>query len=524
MTRVVSGSIWKAALSGIVLLGVASWVSGVGQGEGVDPPHGVPGDVADQDRFERELHAALDEELRELLDLHGFTGWIDETLELRLGRPVDDDLADLGRLLFFDPIMALRGDNSCAGCHAPQFGLGDSQSIAIGIMNNNVVGPNRLGPRNERRSPMVVNSAFLPALMWNTRFFAPTGDPFDNSLGFVFPLPEGMTRFPPGDPEIRHLLAAQGQLPQTELVEMTGFTGMAGADDLESRFDQFDDGVGIPVPEPDDSGFRHEPIRDRLLEDLNANEEYVALFANIFPDVNAGGPVTFNMVGNAIAEFQIAMTFAKAPIDRYARGNPRALTLSEKRGAILFFGKAGCVQCHTVSGQSNEMFSDFQNHNIGVPQIAPSFGLETGNVVFDGEDEDEDFGLEQLTDDPNDRYKFRTSPLRNVALQPTFFHNGAFTRLEDAILHHLDVETSLLLYDPEAAGVAPDLRLTENREELLETLDPLIAEPLNLTEDEFDDLVQFVWTGLLDPRAMPDRLVRLVPKRLPSGLPVHFFE
>ncbi|HZN36406.1 MAG TPA: cytochrome c peroxidase, partial [Pirellulaceae bacterium] len=80
---------------------------------------------------------ALDGELSRLLVRHGFTGRIEEQLEARLGRKLDPQLADLGRNLFFDPIMALRGDNSCAGCHAPQFGFADSQSIAIGIRNNN---------------------------------------------------------------------------------------------------------------------------------------------------------------------------------------------------------------------------------------------------------------------------------------------------------------------------------------------------------------------------------------------------
>src|SRR5262245_55915887 len=122
------------------------------------------------DKGERGLDAALGE----LLAQHGFTGRIEEQLETRLGRRIDPELADLGRNLFFDPILALRKDNSCSGCHAPQFGFGDSQSIAIGIMNNGVVGPDRSGPRNQRRSPMVMNAAFLPALMWNTRFFAPT--------------------------------------------------------------------------------------------------------------------------------------------------------------------------------------------------------------------------------------------------------------------------------------------------------------------------------------------------------------
>ena len=101
------------------------------------------------------------------------------------------------------------------------------------------------------------------------------------------------------------------------------------------------------------------------------------------------------------------------------------MTDAQKRGALLFFGKAGCVRCHAVAGASNEMFSDFEMHVAGVPQIAPVFGPGTGNSQFDGPGEDEDFGLEEITGDPADRYKFRTSPLRNVALQPAFFHNGA---------------------------------------------------------------------------------------------------
>src|SRR5262245_47173609 len=263
---------------------------------------------------------SFDEQLAVLLDKHGFTGRIEEQLEARLGRPIDPELADLGRNLFFDPIMALRRDNSCAGCHAPQFGFADSQSIAIGIRNNNVVGHFRLGPRNQRRSPTLLNSAFYPALMWNARFFAPTADPFDNSRGFVFPLPEGATRFPPGDPRFEHLLAAQGHMPQTELVEMTGFAGTTGAPDIDPTLYPFDDGVGIPVPGPDDSGFRNEPIRDRVLDELNENAAYGRLFGRAFPEVHHGGPINFAMVGAAIAEFEFTLTFADAPLDQFARG------------------------------------------------------------------------------------------------------------------------------------------------------------------------------------------------------------
>ena len=47
------------------------------------------------------------------------------------------------------------------------------------------------GPRNKRRAPMVLNTAFFPSLMWNSRFASLSGDPFDNSAGFLFPPPEG---------------------------------------------------------------------------------------------------------------------------------------------------------------------------------------------------------------------------------------------------------------------------------------------------------------------------------------------
>jgi cytochrome c peroxidase len=305
---------------------------------------------------------------------------------------------------------------------------------------------------------------------------------------------------------------------------MTGFSGIRGAADIDPSLHVFDDGLGIVVPGPDESGFRNEPIRNRVLQDLNDSEAYLRRFGRSFPEVRGGEDINFAMVGAAIAEFEFSLTFADAPIDQFARGEQDAMTRSEKRGAILFFGKANCVSCHRVAGYANEMFSDFQNHRLGVPQIAPRFGLTTGNVHFDGPHEDEDFGQEQITRDREDRYKFRTSPLRNVALQPTFFHNGCFTRLEDAIRHHLDVVESARDYKPRRAGVDSDLHLSKAPvARVLKDIDPLVARPLKLRRAEFDDLVQFVRSGLLDPRATPDRLLELVPRELPSGLPLPDF-
>jgi cytochrome c peroxidase len=306
-------------------------------------------------------------------------------------------------------------------------------------------------------------------------------------------------------------------------VEVAGFTGTAGT--ISPEFDVFDDGLGGIVPLPDESGFRNEPIRQAVLARLNATPAYRALFGDLFPEVAAGAPIDFTMFGRAIAEFEFTLIFADAPLDRFARGDQRAMTNKQKEGALVFFGSGQCASCHAVAGASNEMFSDFEMHVIGVPQIAPVFGVGTGNMIFDGPGRDEDFGLEQISGDPTDRYMFRTSPLRNVALQPAFFHNGAFTRLADAIRHHLDVFASARGYNPASAGVDKDLRYRLGPiEPVLDRIDPLLAAPIDLTERELNALVDFVREGLLDDHARKQSLCELVPTSVPSGFPTMRFE
>ncbi len=430
----------------------------------------------------------LDSELSNVLSQHGFTGNIESTLKQKLGRRIDDQLADLGRNLFHDTIVGLKGDQSCAACHSATAGFGDTQSIAIGIDNNFIVGPDRAGTRNQRRTPSVVNTPFFPTLMWNSRFAALSGNPFDNSVGFIFPAPEGTTLSYKA-----HLLVAQAFIPPTERVEAAGF-----------------DFPG------DNYAIRHEVIRR-----INEVAAYRKLFGKIFPEVKRGAPITYDMFAQAIAEFEFTLVFADAPIDKFARGQKNALTAEQKKGALLFFGQANCAACHSVSGASNEMFGDFSQHVVGVPQIVPSLG----NVTFDGAGQNEDFGLEQVTGNPNDRYKFRTSPLRNVGLQPAFFHNGAYTRLEDAIRFHLNPMQLAPLYNPATAGVDADLRNPVGPiTPVLARLDPLMQNPINLSDEEFRQLVEFLRHGLLDERAKPENLRKQIPARVPSGRPLQVFQ
>ena len=61
--------------------------------------------------------------------------------------------------------------------------------------------PARTGPRNQRRTPAAVNTAFYPNLMWNGRFARCSGDPFDNSAGLPVSRRRKAPRaFRPNDP------------------------------------------------------------------------------------------------------------------------------------------------------------------------------------------------------------------------------------------------------------------------------------------------------------------------------------
>jgi cytochrome c peroxidase len=502
-----------------------------------------------------------DDNLAAVLKQIGFTGTVQARLEERLGRQLNPALVNLGRLLWFDSITSLGNDNNCSGCHSPAFGFGDSQSIAIGVENNGIVGPDRAGPRNQRRTPQMVNTGFYPGLMWNARFSAISHDPFDLSEGARVPFfLGGKTVWRPGsaciyatcfDPtKTNSLLGVQANFPPTELIEVAGFAVVDPAN-VDPRLyypphlvssgifsDTVPEAIAGPNGSPPDSIDRGYSIRQKVLDRLNTTPQYVARFSAIYPEA-AAGHITFAQVGAAIAEFEFSNTFADAPIDRFARGERNALTPPQKRGALLFFDKAGCVACHTVAGESNEMFSDFQNHVAGIPQIAPKgFGLRPGgdpqnpddlpgNFEFSGPNHDEDFGREELTDDPVDRYAFRTSPLRNLALQPAFFHNGAFTRLRDALQYHLNTLASASAYDPAAAGLDSDLTLRRGPiEPVLDRLDPRIVAlgNLGLATHQFEDLLEFLRGGLLDRRALPENLCKLIPASVPSGRRVLTFQ
>jgi cytochrome c peroxidase len=66
---------------------------------------------------------------------------------------------DLGRYLFFDPILSMDGTVSCATCHDPDQGLADGLPQSVGILGEPVA----------RSAPSLYNVAFLQSFFWDGR-------------------------------------------------------------------------------------------------------------------------------------------------------------------------------------------------------------------------------------------------------------------------------------------------------------------------------------------------------------------
>lgn len=390
----------------------------------------------------------------------------------------------LGQLLFFEKLISGNQDIACSTCHHPTQQTGDGLALSIGTRGAGV-GPQRIKgidrPFIPRNSPDLFNRGHMEwhFLFWDGRVA------YDALRGFTTP---AGNQLPPG---LESVLAAQALFPPTSRDEMRGKVG-----DMTN--------VGTTNELALYSDADYQGIWNGIVQRLLAISEYQTLFTQAYPATPIN-EMTMAHVGNAIAAFQIdRWTFFETPFDRYLAGENASLTAQAKRGALLFYGEAGCSECH-----SGILFTDQKFHNVAVPQLGPGkdgLGLDTGRILE--------------TSKVEDKYSFRTPSLRNVTLTGPWLHNGAYNRLEDTVRHMVDPRSALMSYN--ATQLPADLQLTIRNDafvqnDILLTLDPLMETPRLLSETEIQQLMAFL-ESLTDPAAM--NLAEDVPSRLPSGLPI----
>ncbi|MDW8326546.1 MAG: FG-GAP-like repeat-containing protein [Anaerolineales bacterium] len=396
------------------------------------------------------------------------------------------ELVKLGEALFWDPELSGNRDISCATCHHPLKGTGDNLSVSIGTGG---VGLGEQRIRLEERRDFIPRNASplfnLGYLEWKVLFWDGrlSGTP---ATGFDTPASD---RLPAG---LDNLLAAQAMFPVTSRDEMRGLRGDV---DIFGRPNEL-----AMLPD-----YTARPIWSALMKRLLAIPGYVELFRAAYPDVPVE-ELGFQHAANALAAYQsVTFTFEDSPFDRYLHGETDAFTEAQKRGALLFYGEAGCATCH-----SGGLLTDQKFHNLAVPQLGDGKGRE----------QPFDFGRARETGNDCERYAFRTPPLRNVAITGPWMHNGAFTTLEAAVRHHLNPEASLRAYDPEQ--LAPNLRETCQDDpavlaSILKTKSANASERAALTDNQIRDLLAFL-ESLTSPSAL--NLSHTIPASVPSGLPV----
>ncbi len=361
--------------------------------------------------------------------------------------PVTAKKVELGQLLYHETGLLTNPTRpeglysaSCASCHhaAAGFQAGIIQGVGEGGRGFGTDGSQRVNDPNYAleeldvqpiRTPSAMNGAYQIVNLWNGQF------------GATGPNAGTEDRWTPGTPIATNELGYEG-------LETQAIGGLA-----VHRMGLIDSSLAVTHP------------------------TYTTLFAEAFP----GQPIDREHTGLAIAAFERTMLSNQAPFQLWLRGNKNAMTDAEKRGAMLFADKAGCVDCHNGPALSSMTFYALGMNNLDGPGVYGDFSQAEANL-----------GRASFTGRAEDEYKFKTPQLYNLVDSPFYGHGGNFRSVREIVEY-------------KNAGVP------QNAEVPAGQLAPQF-QPLGLTQDEISDLVAFIEGGLYDPN-----LSRYVPASIPSG-------
>lgn len=369
-----------------------------------------------------------------------------------IGNAITPEKVELGKLLFYETALgrdAIREGNlrtfSCSSCHVPEaaFTAGAAQGIADGGLGFGEFGQGRQmdGEYQEdeidaqgARPLSMLGVAYVTNSMWAGRFGARGSNAEVEQVWGVF------------DPstEVNHL----------------------GLDGLEAQNIE-----GTIV---------HRMSTDAYLLDTLG---YRGLFNRAFPNFEGEAKYGRIAMSFALSAYLRTLMPNKAPWQEWLRGDKDALTESQKRGAQLFFGKAGCYRCHNGPALNGNTF-----HAVGVRDLCDV----PGGALRTGIDDTRNLGRGDFTRRNEDLYKFKVPQLYNVKDMPFYFHGSSHTDLREVVEYF-------------NAGIPDNERVpTANISDFFH--------PLNLTDTEVNELTEFLAEGLYDAD-----LQRYVPEQVLSG-------
>jgi cytochrome c peroxidase len=277
--------------------------------------------------------------------------------------PLDSNKIELGRILFYDPILSKDNTISCASCHSPFNAFAHTDhDLSHGIFDS-------IGNRN---APALFNLAWQKTFMW--------------------------------DGAINHL-------------------------DMQAL---------APISHPSEMGSNI----NEVIKKLNESKAYKELFLNAFQD----STISTSKILKVLSQFQLTLVSANTKYDRVKMGK-EVFTEQEKNGYQLF--KKNCASCH-----SEPLFSNYNFENNGLP-IDPTLN---------------DMGRYVITENENDKRKFKVPSLRNLSFTYPYMHDGRFMTLQEVINHY-------------TSGI-----------EYSETLSLQFNKSIELSSNEKVDLISFLLT------------------------------
>jgi cytochrome c peroxidase len=243
---------------------------------------------------------------------------------------------------------------------------------------------------------------------------------------------------------------------------------------------------------------------------------YRKLFRDAFPAEAAVSPgcvpesapvpgACDNLINNvtifrATATFMRTVVTRNTPWDRFLAGENGALTPAQRRGARLFFtsapsGGAGCYTCHSgpmLNKQVNDpdlagvgQFVEENFFNLGLADHP----LQALNRAARNDPNHLDEGRREITFRDSDAFKFRTLTLRQLRDAKFFFHNGLFTSVKDVVRYF---NAGVPQNAQAAAASTFTTRFSHPR-------GPGSPSGLGLSDDQVDDLTDFIENALYDP-------------------------
>ena len=181
------------------------------------------------------------------------------------------------------------------------------------------------------------------------------------------------------------------------------------------------------------SAFEMNKNLDYLEEHIRSVPEYAAEFRKVF-----GGEVTRERIAMAIAAFERTLISANTPLDRYLKGDEKALSEDAKKGMTVFRGKGKCIECHEGADLTDDKF-----YALNVPENPKLLNepMVTATMRFvakvyhyeDYRNLKEDPGRYLISKDKKDWKAFRTPTLREISKTAPYMHNGVFSTLDEVI-------------------------------------------------------------------------------------------